>query len=153
MRRRWLGWLSAVMLGVALGAAVSSCGSGAPPSDFYRIAVHSKDGGQLEARAEGLLGGSANSNGTACLWLGSGTDRTALIWPAGFTAKGHPLTVFDGDGKRVAAVGEWADIGGGLSDIPFPPLLGCAGISKAWTIGTVIASGHAPTPKPIPSAP
>jgi len=37
----------------------------------------------LTARLDGVLAAQANTDGTACFWVGTETDRTALSWPWG----------------------------------------------------------------------
>jgi hypothetical protein len=106
-----------------------------PSTTSYRIAtVHSDV--YLMALITGVLQGKGNPDGTACLWLGDGTKRTALVWPPGYSARGNPLAVYDQRGVRVAVVGKRVSLGGGGSPIEGPySVMGCSGtFSDIWGV-------------------
>lgn len=63
----------------------------------------------------GVLGGQINADGSACLWLGRGEDRSALLWPSGYSARGNPLRIVDAKGHMIATVGELVTLNGGLA--------------------------------------
>jgi hypothetical protein len=91
----------------------------------------------MTARFDGVVSGRINSDGTACLWTGDGADRHALIWPAGYVARGNPVGVYDPSGTLVVMAGQKASLGGGLGP-DGNPVTGCSGISHTWVVGTVI---------------
>ena len=94
----------------------------------YRIATESRPGmAYMAALASGKLDGQVNPDGTACFWLGDGTNRYAIFWPFGFTAAGPPLTVYDTDGHKAATVGQGVSMGGGNAPEGTPNPLGCSG--------------------------
>jgi hypothetical protein len=74
----------------------------------------------------------SNADGTACLWVGDGSDRTAIIWPYGFYADGSPLAVFDSSGHRTATIGQRIKLGGGLEPDSLHSIVGCSGFSQFW---------------------
>ncbi len=75
----------------------------------------------------GVLGGQSNADGSACFWLGSGEDRSALLWPPGYSARANPLSIFDKNGHLIATVGEVVTLGGGLApdDVIAKGIFGC----------------------------
>ena len=97
----------------------------------------------LALLGDGLLAGQTNPDGTACTWVGEGSNRTVLIWPTGYTAGGKPLGVFNEKGKEVAVVGGHYNIGGGLviqdglnSRTGMPgKVLGCGNVRAGWAAG------------------
>lgn len=109
---------------------VATCSSSSPG---YRIATESQpDGAGMLALMHGVLNGQVNPGGTACLWVGDGTDRTAILWPYGFYANGSPLSVFDSTGRRAATVGRRIKMGGGLEPDSVRSILGCSGFAQYW---------------------
>jgi hypothetical protein len=53
-----------------------------------------------------LRSGTIHATGE-CIWMTFEDQRVALLWPAHYTATFTPtLTVFDGDGRRVASDGD-----------------------------------------------
>lgn len=100
---------------VAFALAVAWAGMGAVN---YRLATAPvRTNLILTARLNGVLSAQTNIDGTACFWVGNGTDRTALSWPWGYTAHGSRLApalswahagslsrlaVYDEAGRRVA---------------------------------------------------
>jgi len=100
----------------------------APGMARYRIATASRPGGSyMLALFSGKLDGQVNPNGTACFWLGVGTDRYAISWPFGFSAAGPPLTLYNSDGRKGATIGQQVSIGGGGAPDGTPNPLGCSG--------------------------
>jgi hypothetical protein len=94
----------------------------------YRIATASRPGmASMLALASGKLDGQVNPDGTACFWLGDGTNRYAIFWPFGFSAAGLPLTVYDTDGRKAATVGQEVSMGGGNGPDGTANPLGCSG--------------------------
>ena len=75
----------------------------------------------------GVLDGQINADGSACFWLGSGEDRTALLWPPGYSARDKPLSIFDAKGHMIATVGDLVTFGGGLApdDVIARGIFGC----------------------------
>jgi hypothetical protein len=99
----------------------------APGMIRYRIASESRPGGAYNlALTSGKLDGQVNRDGTACFWLGDGTNRYAISWPFGFSAAGPPLTVYNADGRKVATIGRRVSMGGS-ADGPAHNPLGCSG--------------------------
>src|SRR5258708_25475034 len=73
-------------------AGLSACVSSSPGGGSYRIASASVRSDIINmARAEGILNGEANADGTACFWLGPNHGAQALSWPFWCTARGRPL--------------------------------------------------------------
>ena len=108
----------------------------------------------LLARAEGVLAGQVNLDGTACLWLGDQHHRMALSWPWGYTARATPaavawgwahlgpmahLAVYDERGRRVAAIGQRVAMAGGLEPEGVRSIVGCSGFSGYWGVGMVVS--------------
>jgi hypothetical protein len=79
-------------------------------------------------------------DGTACFWVGNGTDRTALSWPWGYTAHGSRLAVYDEAGGRLAEVGQRVSMGGGLMGEEVHSILRCSGFPRFWGVGKVIGA-------------
>jgi len=120
--------LGLVRLGITLSA----------PS--YKVATWSRPAlpsGALEARAltevDGVLGGRANADGTACFWLGSDPDWQALVWPPRYSARGNPLRIVDENGIAFATVGQSVSLDGSVAapeDMQARPVLGCPKMSS-----------------------
>lgn len=133
--KRWLAFAGALVAAAFLVAFNLWSHSG-PAA--YRLASSSiKSNASMLARSEGVLHGQANSDGTACFWLGSGGDARALFWPYGFTAGGFPLALYDDSGKRVAAVGQYVVLAGGLMPDDVHSIAGCPGFTRFWGVGYV----------------
>jgi hypothetical protein len=100
----------------------------------YRIATASRPGlAYMLALTSGRLDGRVNPDGTACFWLGDGTNRYAISWPFGFSAAGPPLTVYNADGRKAATVGQRVSMGGGGGPDGTPNPLGCSGnLAGVW---------------------
>lgn len=133
----------AAALVVGATTALSSCTSFSSGSTYghtsdapatartYAIATLPPDSPIPNAAIFGVLQGRANSDGTACFWLGGNPGPTDLIfWPEGFSAWGDPLVIRDGNGSVKATVGQSVELMGGLFDSPklMPHTLGCRGI-------------------------
>ena len=134
---------SGVVLGAVFWVAISDCGAtGAnPDSNVLRVST-----GPANAQYHGLAGvrgvleGKANSDGTACFWLGAGSETTPLMWPYGYTAREQPLAVFDGGGKQMAVVGQRVNFAGDnilASDIKVKQILGCPVLMRVFVVGAV----------------
>jgi hypothetical protein len=120
------------MLGSVVPFLVSSCALAS-----YRIGTYPRTDVSMTARFDGVVSGRINSDGTACLWTGDGPNRQALIWPAGFVARGNPVAVYDSSGTLVVVAGQKASLGGGLAP-DGTRVTGCSGLSQAWLVGSVI---------------
>ncbi len=115
-----------------------ACGSSAGGANSYRIASAPVKGDAIYMAALfGVLEGRANSDGTACLWVGHGSEASALSWPYGYTAGGSPLTVYDDTGTGVAVVDQRVTFAGGLLPDDVHSILGCQGLTKFWGVGCV----------------
>lgn len=132
--RNRVGWIVAFVSSFVLACSVT-----AGHSPTYKIATHPVTDLSRQAIASGILAGEANSDGTACLWLGEDSSRTAIIWPAGYRASPSPLTVYDDHGKKVGAVGQKITLVGGAMPAP-SNLTGCMGFDQAWFVGQVLGS-------------
>jgi hypothetical protein len=145
MRRNWvavgLGLLACALVGVAAWSVAHSNLFDAK----YRIATYPGSFSMSALHGPALLEGQANHDGTACLWFGDGPDRTVLIWPSGYKARGEQLAVLDADGHQVAAVGrQMGYFGGGFSIQPergSKQVLGCGTVSRAWSVGPMTPTG------------
>src|SRR5260370_40123433 len=110
----------AVLISFVLVAGLSTCVSSPPRVGSYRIATASVRSDIINmARAEGILNGEANADGTACFWLGPNNGAQALSWPFGYTAGGSPLSVYDDSGRSVASVGQHVVFAGACYRIMF----------------------------------
>jgi hypothetical protein len=136
-----------------VGLAVAWAGMGALT---YRLATAPvRTNLILLARLDGVLSAQANIDGTACFWVGNGTERIALSWPWGYAARGSPLApalgwahagshsrlaVYDETGRRVAEVGQRVTMGGGLMGDEVQSIVGCSGFPRFWGVGKVIGA-------------
>jgi len=107
----------------------------------YRIATQRPPEAGMEAvgflaLAHGVLSGEVNLDGTACFWLGNAAQRTVLKWPAGYTAGGTPLSVRNEKGSRVAVVGQFVSLAGGLAP-GGTSVAGCYGFAEVWLVSWV----------------
>jgi hypothetical protein len=136
-------------LAVVLAVLMTACGvaphsqvepspsRGASAIVRYKIPTSDHVGPSMLAAWGGYLQGRINNDGTACLWLGSGKNQTVLIWPPGYSAAGAPLSVIDDHNRRVAMVGKYVQVGGGLVS-PLPvPVPSCSVFDRAWAVGSV----------------
>jgi hypothetical protein len=99
---------------------------------FYPVPTSSWRPGDpsLTALAIGPLS-AGMYRGRWCTWLGSrGSQREAVVWPAGFRARRHPLELVDSRGKVVARGGERIKIGGGIGPAGHRPCM--LGQKNAW---------------------
>lgn len=140
-----------VAIVLALVAVWASAGS-----VTYRVATAPRPSNDfLTARIEGRLGGQVNIDGTACFWLGAGSHREALYWPFGFTAQGSllnvvrpladaspvgRLAVYDETGRRVAEVGQYVVMGGGVLGEDVHSIAGCSDFPGLWGVGIVVSA-------------
>ena len=129
----------AIALAFFLVAACTAADSTATVIYQIATATASSDSTNL-ARADGVLGGQTNRDGTACIWLINGRDKIALSWPYGYTARVSPLTVDDGTGKPVAEVGEVVTLAGGPLGGDVRSIPGCSGFTKFWGVGAVVSA-------------
>jgi len=110
----------------------------------FRVATYSTNppGIGLLARLDGVLGGEPSIDGTACLWVGSGKDRIALIWPQGYIARGIPRRIVDEKGRAAGTVGHRMAVGGGRFwgglERTTKPIVGCWGVRQAWLLSTIL---------------
>ena len=132
-----------VVLGAVFSVAICACGATGANQDSSVLRVST---GPADAQYHGLAGvrgileGMANSDGTACFWLGTGSETTALMWPYGYTAREQPLAVFDGAGNQKVIVGQRVNFAGDnilVSDIKVKQILGCPGLVRVFVVGAV----------------
>jgi hypothetical protein len=131
------GWPIAAMGAFLLICLSVACGVHASSGASYRIATHPATQFNRDARTGGTLNGVVNTDGTACLWLGEGVDRIALVWPDGYVARASPLEVLDEHGTQVAVVGSKVTLTGGLGATG--TVTGCESIVQTWAVGQVLA--------------
>jgi hypothetical protein len=141
--------LIAVLISVVVWASIGSV--------KYRLATApSPSNFILLARADGVLGGQVNLDGTACFWLGDQQHRgMALSWPWGYSARASPvapalgwtplasisrLAVYDETGRRVARIGQRVAMAGGLEPEGVRSILGCSGFPGYWGVGKVVGA-------------
>ena len=120
---------------LSVGVSWIKNGGLGPSATTYRIATARAGGGYAQARFDGILYGHANPDGTACLWVGDGPERMALVWPSGYIARGTPLAVYDQHGTLIGVVGKPVTLGGsrGWPDDGRPvSVLGCSGFLSTW---------------------
>jgi hypothetical protein len=135
MRAKSLGIVSAVVLMVSCGGASTSTG------ETYRIATASVRSDFMNmARADGVIQGETNGDGTACFWIGTTSKGQALSWPYGYSARANPLAVYDDSGNRVAVVGNRVAMAGGLMPDSVHSITGCSGFTQFWGVGEVISA-------------
>lgn len=109
------------------------------PAQRYAIATSDHSGPVLAAETAGLLSAQTNDDKTACTWIGGGSNRTALIWPPGYSGAGSPLEIVDQNGRIVAVEGKVVVVGGGQLSTPLTVnIIGCHGITQAWAVGAVL---------------
>ncbi len=120
----------------AITVFAAACGSQPTvPAGIYRIATAAPDP-QLLTIVNGRLYAQANDDGTACLSVSFGQSRTAVIWPAGFTARGNPIGVYNADGALFAIAGQQVKVGGGgVVSRQRRRAPGCAGVSQSIVAG------------------
>ncbi len=106
-----------------------------PGAVRYRIAAAPRPGlTYMQALATGTLGGQANKDGTACFWIGNGTDRYAIFWPYGYSALGPPLSVYNDKANLIGRIGQDLSLGGGGGADGSPNPLGCHGtFNGVWS--------------------
>ena len=101
---------------------IAACGAGqsgtaaSPP--LHKVPTSSWRPGDpsLSALARGTLQGGYE-RGTFCLWLATRGRRAAIIWPAGYHARLHPLELLDAQNAVVAKGGDLISFGGGLGPV------------------------------------
>lgn len=127
---------SAFLFAAACGGVASQGGG-----EIYKIATASvRSDHILQARNEGVIQGQANADGTACFWVGTSSDRSALSWPYGYSARASPLAVYDDEGNRVAVVGQRVTLAGGLMVDSVHSITGCPGFTQFWAVGRVVSA-------------
>jgi len=138
MRRNLIGM---VLSSIVVMAGMSTCAPSSPGVGTYRIASASVRSDIINlARAEGILNGQANADGTACFWLGPDNSGQALSWPFGYTAGGNPLSVYDDSGSLVASIGQHVVFAGGLMPDNVHSIVGCRGFTYFWGVGEVVSA-------------
>ncbi len=117
---------------------ITACGGAALAGDSYKIATAPGLSGAIhQARAEGVLHGQTNSDGTACFWIDGAPDSRALSWPHGYSARDNPLAVYDETGHRLVAVGQFVVMDGGLLADDVHSIVGCQDFTQFWGVGRV----------------
>jgi hypothetical protein len=97
---------------------IAACGGGrsgtaaSPP--LHKVPTSSWRPGDpsLDALARGTLQGGYE-RGTFCVWLAVRGRRAAIIWPAGYHARLHPVELLDAQNVVVAKGGDLISFGGG----------------------------------------
>lgn len=113
--------LSSATLLLSLLAA-GGCGSASSvhtlsSRHFVRVPTSSWRPGQLVATAflTGKLVGGAIRPGEYCVWIENKSgSRVPIVWPAGFSARLHPLEVLNAAGVAFAHGGEKVGLVGGI---------------------------------------
>jgi hypothetical protein len=119
----------------------------------YRLATATaRSDFHLLARLDGVLAAQANTDGTACFWVGKGPDRTALFWPWGYAGRGSPvaaafgwtpansltqLAVYDEAGSRLAGSGQRVSMAGGSMGDEVHSIRGCSGFPRYFVVGEI----------------
>jgi len=128
-----------LVLLAALGVvAVTSCGSQmAPPQpdDVLAIATLPSSGGGSTGLFAGTLIGVVNGDRTACFHMSDIPD-IPMIWPAGYSARAHPLRVVDAHNRTVGVAGDSVRLGGAVVDLTAQRrLVGCGDASRVIAVG------------------
>jgi hypothetical protein len=122
--------------GVSILTSLSGCVPAGSPSS-YNVATFTANVTGL-SRAEGTLAGQTNGDGSACFWIGEGTNRFFLVWPQGYSAKGGTLGIVDQAGRMRATTGKRVAVGGHRDDRAGVSVQGCTGVGEPWLVGEVI---------------
>lgn len=131
-------WRAAARAMVPVLFFMTACGDVKQAGDTYKIATASTLSAAIQhARAEGVLHGQTNNDGTACFWIDDAPDSRALSWPYGFSARGNPLAVYDDTGHRLVAVGQFVVMDGGLLADDVHSIVGCPDLIQFWGVGRV----------------
>lgn len=117
---------------------VSACVPPGPASFAVATAPSSPSDAGWTARLEGVLKGQSNNDGSACFWVERDGTKTVLVWPANYSGRGMPLTIVDAKGNKLAGVGQYVILRGGLG--PSGPLVGCSQASRVWIVAEVLQS-------------
>lgn len=168
--RRPFVWAS-TLLSLVVTACSGSIGTSAPSnatsaSAPVSITTASPDNAERTLPADGLLvattvagfpgmdalgGGTIGAErrgGEVCFWAtnghGSSARREALVWPHGFSARDHPLTLIGPDGQALLHVGDEVALGGGVlgSIEPGSPYDRCEIGSVFWVSGVDHVNGR-----------
>ena len=113
--------LSATAIPLML-CVIAACGAGRsgtaapPPLDAVPTSAWRPGDASLQALVRGTLRGG-DERGTFCVWLAGGGRRAAVIWPAGYHARRHPLELLDARGVVVARGGDLISAGGGEAPV------------------------------------
>jgi hypothetical protein len=130
---------AAVLAVMAVLSAVLISNYSHSPRGAYRLASAASRGDIfLLAQTQGVLHGAANSDGTACFWLGNDLGGSALFWPYGYTAGGNPLAVYADSGNQVAASGQYVVMAGGRLADDVHSILGCPRFTQFWGVSYVV---------------
>jgi hypothetical protein len=110
---------TAIPLMLCLIAAYGARHSGtaaSPPLHAVPTSSWQPGGPSLTALARGTLRGGFE-RGTFCVWLAGREGRFAIIWPAGYHARLHPLELLDAQDAVVANGGDLISVGGGEAPV------------------------------------
>jgi hypothetical protein len=135
---------SCTRVAVGFGAAllIAGCGGGQGAARSYPVPTSGWHSGEpaLTALSIGTLEGGYR-HGRFCVWLiGPGQKRPgAIIWPAGYRARRHPLELLNAQGAVVARGGDEIRVGGGSAPVRrrHPCMLGQT--SAFWVMSGVSA--------------
>ena len=101
---------------------IAACGTGqsgtvaAPPLHPVPTSSWQPGDPSLAALARGTLRGGYE-RGTFCIWLAARGRREAIIWPAGYHARLHPVELLDAQDVVVAKSGDLISVGGGAGPV------------------------------------
>jgi hypothetical protein len=125
---------------------IAACGTGhngtaAPPLHPVPTSAWQPGDPSLTALARGTFQGGY-VHGTFCVWLAGRGRRSAIIWPAGYHARLHPVELLDAQNAVVAKSGDLISFGGGES--PVRPGRTCmlGQRSAFYVMGTVSVIRH-----------
>ena len=134
---------SAVPLVLCMIAACGAGQSGTAAPPLHKVPTSSWQAGDpsLEALARGILQGGYE-RGTFCLWLAGRGRREAIIWPAGYHARLHPVELLDAQNVVVAKGGDLISFGGGLGPVQSGRTCMLGQRFAFYVMGTVSVTRH-----------
>ena len=135
-----------LLLCTITGCRAGHSGTAVPPS-LYPVPTSAWRPGDISALAlaTGTLQGGYE-HGTFCVWLTppiarAASVRQAIVWPAGYHVRPHPLELLDAHNVVVAKDGDLISFGGGGGPVqPGPCMLGQT--SAFYVNSTVSVTRH-----------
>jgi len=135
--RLWFGLSALLMVSCSPAAALHE--------GAYTIATAAPEANLLSIFS-GTAEARLNFDGTACLSIAWKTTHTAIVWPAGYTAQGNPLAIYDRHARQVLVAGEKLSLGGGqVVSSRARKVAGCSGFTQSVAF--------IPTPSPVVATP